>query len=246
MEAKEGYNISIKIIGHTKKSDHTEYILSVEKNGQNFTFTERYSGLRNLSESMRKFANKATFPKFPPKKFFGGDDERFLTKRQQELNTFFELISKDKEFCSLPPLDKFIKEKKGQNEKSTNSLKIKPKEEKIEDNDLKKNLIKTEKDYNKIVKECNDKFFNLNNEREFENNNNNIRFINFFKNNKINYNDNDIKLENGNENNFTCINKEEESLDSIETQIKKKVEKIYELYKSFDELYSTEGIVVPI
>jgi hypothetical protein len=102
MEAKEGYNISIKIIGHTKKSDHTEYILSVEKNGQNFTFTERYSGLRNLSESMRKFANKATFPKFPPKKFFGGDDERFLTKRQQELNTFFELISKDKEFCSLP------------------------------------------------------------------------------------------------------------------------------------------------
>ena len=245
MEAKEGYNISIKIIGHTKKSDHTEYILTVEKNGQNFTFTERYSGLRNLSESMRKFANKATFPKFPPKKFFGGDDERFLTKRQQELNTFFELISKDKEFSSLPPLDKFIKEKKEHNEKSMNTLKIKPKEEKIEEKELKKSLIKnSEKDYNKIVKECNEKFFNLNNEREFENNN--IRFINFFKNNKINYNDNDIKLENGNENNFTCINKEETSLDSIENKIKHKIEKIYELYKSFDELYSTEGIVVPI
>ena len=245
MEAKEGYNISIKIIGHTKKSDHTEYILSVEKNGQNFTFTERYSGLRNLSESMRKFANKATFPKFPPKKFFGGDDERFLTKRQQELNTFFELISKDKEFSSLPPLDKFIKEKKEHNEKSINALKIKPKEEKIEEKELKKSLIKnSEKDYNKIVKECNEKFFNLNNEREFENNN--IRFINFFKNNKINYNDNDIKLENGNENNFTCINKEETSLDSIENKIKQKLEKIYELYKSFDELYSTEGIIVPI
>jgi len=245
MEEKEGYNISIKIIGHTKKSDHTEYILSVEKNGQNFTFTERYSGLRNLSESMRKFANKATFPKFPPKKFFGGDDERFLTKRQQELNTFFELISKDKEFSSLPPLDKFIKEKKEHNEKSINTLKIKPKEEKIEEKELKKSLIKnSEKDYNKIVKECNEKFFNLNNEREFENNN--IRFINFFKNNKINYNDNDIKLENGNENNFTCINKEETNLDSIENKIKQKIDKIYELYKSFDELYSTEGIVVPI
>ena len=245
MEAKEGYNISIKIIGHTKKSDHTEYILNVEKNGQNFTFTERYSGLRNLSESMRKFANKATFPKFPPKKFFGGDDERFLTKRQQELNTFFELISKDKEFSSLPPLDKFIKEKQEHNEKSMNTLKIKPKEEKIEEKELKKSLIKnSEKDYNKIVKECNEKFFNLNNEREFENNN--IRFINFFKNNKINYNDNDIKLENGNENNFTCINKEETNLDSIENKIKQKIDKIYELYKSFDELYSTEGIVVPI
>ena len=48
------------------------------------------------------------------------------------------------------------------------------------------------------------------------------------------------------ENNFTCINKEETSLDSIENKIKQKLEKIYELYKSFDELYSTEGIVVPI
>ena len=198
--------------------------------------------MRNLSESMRKFANKATFPKFPPKKFFGGDDERFLTKRQQELNTFFELISKDKELSSLPPLEKFIKERI---EKNENTIKIKLKDEIIEEKELKKSLKpNSEKDYNKIVKEYNDKFFNMNNERELENNN--IRFINYFKNNKINYNDNNIKIETGNENNFNCINKEEKNLESIQDNIRQKFLKISELYKSFDEIYSTEGIVVPI
>ena len=239
----DGYNI--RIIGHSKKDDHIEYIISIEKDGSSFTFTERYSGLRNLSESMRKFANKATFPKFPPKKFFGGEDEKFLSKRQQELNTFFELISKDKEFSSLPPLIKFIKEKKEKNEKSVNAIKIKPKEEKADEKELKKSLIKnSEKDYNKIVKEYNAKFYNMNNERELENNN--AKFIYFFKNYKINNSDIDIKLDTGDENNFGNINKEEKVLESIEDKIKQKMGKITELYKALNDIYCTDGIVVPI
>ena len=239
----DGYNI--RIIGHSKKDDHIEYIISIEKDGSSFTFTERYSGLRNLSESMRKFANKATFPKFPPKKFFGGEDEKFLSKRQQELNTFFELISKDKEFSSLPPLIKFIKEKKEKNEKSINAIKIKPKEEKADEKELKKSLIKnSEKDYNKIVKEYNAKFYNMNNERELENNN--AKFIYFFKNYKINNSDIDIKLDTGDENNFGNINKEEKVLESIEDKIKQKMGKITELYKALNDIYCTDGIVVPI
>ena len=239
----DGYNI--RIIGHSKKDDHIEYIISIEKDGSSFTFTERYSGLRNLSESMRKFANKATFPKFPPKKFFGGDDEKFLSKRQQELNTFFELISKDKEFSSLPPLIKFIKEKKEKNEKSINAIKIKPKEEKADEKELKKSLIKnSEKDYNKIVKEYNAKFYNMNNERDLENNN--AKFVYFFKNYKINNSDIDIKLDTGDENNFGNINKEEKVLESIEDKIKQKMGKITELYKALNDIYCTDGIVVPI
>ena len=239
----DGYNI--RIIGHSKKDDHIEYIISIEKDGSSFTFTERYSGLRNLSESMRKFANKATFPKFPPKKFFGGDDEKFLSKRQQELNSFFELISKDKEFSSLPPLIKFIKEKKEKNEKSINAIKIKPKEEKADEKELKKSLIKnSEKDYNKIVKEYNAKFYNMNNERELENNN--AKFVYFFKNYKINSSDIDIKLDTGDENNFGNINKEEKVLESIEDKIKQKMGKITELYKALNDIYCTDGIVVPI
>ena len=237
----DSYNI--KVIGHSKKDGHTIYVISVEKNGINFTFTERYSELRNLSESMKKFVNKSTFPKFPPKKFFGGDDEKFLTKRQQELNTFFELISKDTEFSSLPPLIKFIKEKKEKNEKMITPAK--PNIEKNEINETKKSLIKTsEKDYNNIVKEYNDKFYKIRNYYDGENEN--IKFMTFFNSNKIAYNDSNIKIDNGNENNFSCICKDEKSIESIEDKIKQKIGKLSELYKTFDNIYNTDGIIVPV
>ena len=212
----ESDSYNIKVIGHSKKDGHTIYVISVEKNGINFTFTERYSELRNLSESMRKFVNKSTFPKFPPKKFFGGDDEKFLTKRQQELNTFFELISKDTEFSSLPQLIKFIKEKKEKNEKMITPAK--PNIEKNEINETKKSLIKTsEKDYNNIVKEYNDKFYKIRNYYDGEN-----------------------------ENNFSCISKDEKAIESIEDKIKQKIGKLSELYKTFDNIYNTDGIIVPV
>ena len=237
----DSYNI--KVIGHSKKDGHTIYVISVEKNGINFTFTERYSELRNLSESMRKIVNKSTFPKFPPKKFFGGDDEKFLTKRQQELNTFFELISKDTEFSSLPPLIKFIKEKKEKNEKMITPAK--PNIEKNEINETKKSLIKTsEKDYNNIVKEYNDKFYKIRNYYDGENEN--IKFMTFFNSNKIAYNDSNIKIDNGNENNFSCICKDEKTIESIEDKIKQKIGKLSELYKTFDNIYNTDGIIVPV
>ena len=98
----------IKVIDHIKKEGHMHYIINVEKNGQNFSFTERYSGLRGLNEAMRKSTNKLTFPKFPPKKFFGSEEEKFIIKRQQEINTYFENICKDPDLSTLPPLIKFI------------------------------------------------------------------------------------------------------------------------------------------
>ena len=244
---KERYNI--KIIGHSKIDDHIEYIINVENNGINFTFTERYSDLRNLSELMRKSTNKPTFPKFPPKKFFGGDDEKFLAKRQQELNAFFELISKDEEFSTLSPLIKFIKEKsekKESNGKNINIIKEKPKVEKIEETEPKKNINKvTEKDYLNIVKEYNQKFYDIKNFYDLGENSN-MKFTNYFKENKIDYNDNKIKLDINDDNIFNNIKKEDVILFSIENNIKGKIFKLNELYKSFDDIYCTDGIIVSI
>ena len=244
---KEGYYI--KVVGHSKKDDHIEYIINVEKDGINFTFTERYSDLRNLSESMRKFTNKATFPKFPPKKFFGGEDEKFLAKRQQELNTFFELISKDEEFSTLPPLIKFIKEKsakKENNDKNMNLITEKSKKEKVEENEPKKSVNKnTEKDYLNIVNECHHKFYDTKNFYD-AGENSGIKFANFFKNNKINDTNNKLNLDTADDNIFSNINKGDTILISIENNIKGKIVKINELYKSFDDIYCTDGIIVSI
>ena len=244
---KEGYYI--KVVGHSKKDDHIEYIINIEKKGINFTFTERYSDLRNLSESMRKFTNKATFPKFPPKKFFGGEDEKFLAKRQQELNTFFELISKDEEFSTLPPLIKFIKEKnakKENNDKNMNLITEKSKKEKVEENEPKKSINKnTEKDYLNIVNECHHKFYDTKNFYD-AGENSSIKFANFFKNNKIKDTNNKLNLDTADDNIFSNINKGDTILISIENNIKGKIVKINELYKSFDDIYCTDGIIVSI
>ena len=61
MESK-GYKI--KVIGHTKVETHTEYIISIEKNEVNFTFSERYKILKLLNDLMKKSTKNNAFPKF--------------------------------------------------------------------------------------------------------------------------------------------------------------------------------------
>ena len=249
----ESDKYKIQVIGHSKKDGHTEYVISVEKNGSTFTFTERYSGLRNLSEAMRKSTNKGNFPKFPPKKFFGGDDEKFLSKRQQELNNYFELISKDTDFTSLPPFVKFIKEKKEKEEKKENINKIntqqvKKEVEKVEEKEKIRSFQEIDNECKKIVKDYNPLFYYMSNFYDKESENNNTKFIKFFKSNKIvnNENESNIMIDKGEENNFDFINKDENHLDSIENNIKEKIGKVSELCESLEGIYSTEEIVVPI
>ena len=241
----------IKVIDHIKKEGHMHYIINVEKNGQNFSFTERYSGLRGLNEAMRKSTNKLTFPKFPPKKFFGSEEEKFIIKRQQEINTYFELICKDPDFVTLPPLIKFIEEKRSQKNVVEKTSQIKKEPVKVEEKEIKKNIIQNNnnnlKDYENIIKELNSKFYKVNDIYISDNinDNNSGKFIQFFNNNKINT-ENAIKLENGDENNFNLVNNDEININHFEDLNKEKISKIEDLFKSFDNSYKTDGIIVPI
>ena len=247
----ESERYKIKVIGHTKKEGHMHYIISVEKNGQNFSFTERYSGLRGLNEALRKSTNKLTFPKFPPKKFFGSEEEKFIIKRQQEINTYFELICKDPDFVTLPPLIKFIEEKRSQKNVVEKTSQIKKEPVKVEEKEIKKNIIQNNnnnlKDYENIIKELNSKFYKVNDIYISDNinDNNSGKFIKFFNNNKINT-ENAIKLENGDENNFNLVNSDENKINHFEDLNKEKISKIEDLFKSFDNSYKTDGIIVPI
>ena len=233
----------IKVVGHVKKEGHMHYIIDVEKNGQNFSFTERYSGLRGLNEAMRKYTTKLTFPKFPPKKFFGSEEEKFIIKRQQEINTYFELICKDPDFVTLPPLIKFIEEKRSKQNVIEKTAQIKKEPVKVEEKDLKKNIPNNNsaKDYENIIKELNSKFYKV----DTMNDDSSEKFIKFFKNNKINT-ENDIKLDGGDENNFNLIKNDKTNFKHYEDLNKDKISKIQDLYQSLDNIYKTEGIIVPI
>ena len=264
----ESERYKIKIINHSKIDNHTEYEISIEKNGISFSFKERYSNLKNLNDLMRKATNNNTFPKFPPKKFFGGEVEKFIIKRQQELNYYFDIICKNQEFSSLPPLIKFIEEKK-QKYGSSNSSNIKnnsqtietpskvvpvtpPKKDlktppskelnKSEINDIKKKDV----DYSKLVNDYTSQFYDMNSYYDKEMISENQSFVKYFKNKKLDINDSNTTLDSGNENNFIFICQNDNILEDIEINIKEKLKKSSDLYQSFEEIYGTNEIIVPV
>lgn len=143
----------ISVTSHNKSEDHVEYTIAVThlSEGTTYTFSERYSNLKVLNDLMKKEATSAgNFPKFPPKKFFGSTDEKFLNQRQQELNTYFEEISNNPEYSNLPSLKKFLEE----NLKKAKPVQVKKKEsKKIENDDTRyakkaQNVIKPLENYN--------------------------------------------------------------------------------------------------
>ena len=250
----ESERYKIKIIGHIKVETHTEYTISIEKNDVSFTFSERYSNLKALNDSMKKFTTSNAFPKFPPRKFFGAEDEKFITKRQQDLNNYFEIISNNPQFSNLPPLVKFIKEKKEKYGPSSSKnitqvkpdIQLKKDLEKSPQEELKKSMKKDIEDYNKIVNDFTSQFYDMNSYYDKEMTSDNDSFVKYFKNNKINSSDNN--LDSGNDNNFNLIsqNENDDSLESIEKLIKGKIDDICELFKSYDLTYNTKGLIVPI
>lgn len=240
----ESERYKIKVIGHKKKDGHIHYILNAEKNGQHYSFLERYSNLRGLNDLMKKYTNKPTFPKFPPKKFFGSEDEKFIIRRQQEINIYFENICNDPDFVTLPPFIKFIEEKisKGSPNEKTEPVK----KDNIKIDEFKKSIINDAKDCDIIAKEFVKKFYNMKNiYYDKEEVNDTDKFIKFFKNNDVKNDQSDIKIDIGNENNFNLIYSED-IIKNYEENIKNKFKKTEELFHSFVDTYNTSGIIVPI
>ena len=251
----------IKVTDHIKKDTHTEYTLTIEADNIKFSFQERYSNLKKLSDSMKIEANNNNaFPKFPPKKFFGGEDEKFINKRQQDLNNFFDLICKHPEFSQLPSFIKFIEEnKKKDGIKTVEKKEVKSQatpeiikqnlKPSIDEKETKvrspSELKKSEEECYKIVNEFSNQFYDVNNSYDKDLSNDNDAFIKFFKTNIIK-SENNTCLSTSSDNNFELIGKDDESVNSLEEKNKNKLNEIVNLWKSFEEKYDTTGLIVPI
>jgi hypothetical protein len=109
MEKNRSYRIYF--INYKKKGDHVEYIMRlncIDDEKLFAEFSERYSTLKDLHDVLKKEANSINFPKFPPKKFFGNTDEKFLNKRQTDLQHYFNAILGSKEFSQLPSVKTWV------------------------------------------------------------------------------------------------------------------------------------------
>ena len=122
---------------------------------------------------------------------------------------------------------------------------------------------KTEDDYNKIVNDFVSQFYDMNtyydkdmvseNKRfvKFLSNNKNSNIFNitkttYFSNNKNFSAENNKEIEPGNDNNFNYISQNDSGLETAESEIKGKIEKISNLYINLDKNYDTKELIVPV
>jgi len=104
-------NYRLQFVKHTKSGDHVEYVIRLiclEDSNISVEFLDRYSNLKKIHDVLKNEANSINFPKYPPKKFFGSTDEKFLNQRQTALNAYFNTILGSREFSKLPSLKKWI------------------------------------------------------------------------------------------------------------------------------------------
>jgi hypothetical protein len=248
----------VKITGHIKLENHTEYYLTIESGSTTFIIQERYSNLKKLADTMKIEAkNNALFPKFPPKKFFGGEDAKFIKKRETEINAFFESINENPDFLKLPSFIKFLEEKKKNynNRIKENRIQVKFEEKNskslIESTGEKEPKIisgkekKEDEEFANIVNETKLLFYDVNIIYDKEMISENDAFVKFFKNNKI-LNSSNENLSAKNDNNFGLIGKNDEEVSSIVKNNKNKIEEMLNIWKSLNDKLDTKGIVVPI
>jgi hypothetical protein len=82
----------VKFTDLINKSDHIEYLITLTDvhSGHTYEFTRRYSVLRNSFELLKQSSLR-----FPPKKFFGNKNIKFLQRRKNDLEVFFSSAFSD-------------------------------------------------------------------------------------------------------------------------------------------------------
>ena len=252
----ESQSYKINIINHTRVDGRVCYVVSVENlgTGLNFSFSERYTNLRNLYELMKKESANKNFPSFPPNKLFGYEEEKFVITREKDLNEFFEKINSNENFSKLPSLIKYIEEnlKKNPNKEIISSRQIENTLQNKNVNNINKNIFNssfkgkklTPEEYKKeliegkkIVDNYSLKFIKLDYEIEIKNDENNEKkYENIAKENLI-INDEENKEVNsvdiGNDDNLKFIGNDEEYLKNVIIKIKNIME---ENAKKFEEM----------
>ena len=269
MESKK-YNV--KVTNHSKVDGHVNYYLEIEI-GQNISFiiSKRYSELKTLNDLLRKETNNNSFPKFPPKKFFGFASEEFINRRQQELNVYFGSICKSEEFSKLPSFIKFIddcvkskNDSKIMSERSTvvpsgqtnypkttkstiDSFREKFRPDNVECKKLSEEEMKAQDDeFQKIVNNFKSQFIEI----DFQ------VAQNMSEQNEKKYNDlikgdnvlkpsdeMNLNLQAGSDDNFNLISDSLEGVDGVEKNIKLKMEEIINKENEINSIYDINEIM---
>lgn len=104
-------NFNIHFLKHFFIGEKVYYqilLYSKDDDSLRVEFSERYSELDKIHEKFREDSKSKNYPKFPPKKFFGSTDEKFLNQRLSSLQAYFSNILTHKEFSQLKTVKLWI------------------------------------------------------------------------------------------------------------------------------------------
>jgi hypothetical protein len=87
-------SLKIKFAGYKDVGTHVDYLITVNdvQTGESWRFAYRYSFLRSIHETLKKFSPTL---KFPSKKLFGNKNSKFLESRKDSLEKYFSAIFSD-------------------------------------------------------------------------------------------------------------------------------------------------------
>lgn len=263
MKSKK-YNV--RVTNHSKVDGHVGYFLKIEvSNVPPFLISKRYSELKTLNDLLRKETSNNSFPKFPPKKFFGFNTEEFIKKRQQDLDVFFQLICNSPEFSNLTSFVKFIEDclkcqtdNKLMSERPTAIMDAKPnvtkkakstidsyrerfRPKKTEYNILNfQDMKKEEPQFQKIVNDSKNKFVDICFQvKQNISEENEKKYNDIIKQDNIlnDENDNSDNIQEGNNDNFNLIRDNSDNSMEAEKDIRQKMEEILKKEMEFVLIY---------
>lgn len=105
--------VSLKFIGYEKDGDHVEYkVIVKDLNNETWQLLARYSSLRQIYRDLRDKFEAKNLPDFPPKKYWGGMSDNFISQRQKALENFFNTVLKTYRYDELDALKAFIDSKR--------------------------------------------------------------------------------------------------------------------------------------
>ena len=93
-------NLKIKFTGYKDVGTHVDYLITLSDvvQGESWNFAYRYSFLRSIHDTLKKFS---TAPAFPRKKFFGNRNSKFLESRKERLEKYFSKVLSDNDLGKI-------------------------------------------------------------------------------------------------------------------------------------------------
>lgn len=260
VESTEQFHIQFQ--KHFMDGDHVMYhilLFSKEDSNKSIEFSDRYSSLLDLHNKFSKESNSKNYPKFPPKKYLGSKEEKFLNQRLSALQSYFSNILSHKEFSQLKSVRAWIADLMRKYYKSEKKQdQVKPKDEK----EVKKvQMTSSEKEnggqmkdmlsqFDEIVKRYSKQFIDLTPEM-----NGNLDSEEFHAKekkynevlSKFEFNSQLFDIPKGNDNNFQCLGLDESEVDNYKKFMNEKLKDMAESISfKIAEGFNTEKLIINV